>query len=169
MTISRARKALLTGVIGSVTALAAVTTLNVAYAAPQPPTTATDTDTDMPSAVEDFAYPNAAKIQQEQQILLKRGDGNITLAACDGTNAIEVKSRSGQKKYCFNVRGTKGWVTLELKDSFGMWTKEHPVQATINTGGKETVVNAPANDFQALGEAGDVSQRSMLVELRVTS
>ncbi len=167
MAISRARKALFAGIIGSVTAVAAVTTLGVAHAGPQDP--ATPANTDMPSAVEDYAYPNAARIQQDQQILLKRGDGNITLATCDGTNPITVKSRSGQKLYCFNVRGTKGWVTLELNDSFGMWTKEHPVQATISAGGKETVFNAPANDYKPFGESGDVGQRSMLVELRVTS
>ncbi|MEU3350302.1 hypothetical protein [Streptomyces sp. NPDC037389] len=166
MAITRARKALFTGIVGSAMAVAAFTTLGIAHADPQPPATA---DADMPFAVETFAYPGAAQIQQNQQILLKRGDGNITLATCDGTNAIQVKSRTGQKMYCFNVRGSKGWVTLQLNDSFGMWTKDHPVKATISTADKETVVNAPANDYQPLGEAGDISQRSMLVELRVTS
>ncbi|MFI5616779.1 hypothetical protein [Streptomyces sp. NPDC051567] len=122
----------------------------------------------MPFAVENFSYPGAAQIQQEQQILLKRGDGNITLVPCTGSNDILVKSRIGQKSFCFDVRGPKGFVTLELKDSFGMWTGEHPVKATIDSNGTKTVVEAPANDYQPIGETGDIGQRSILVELRVT-
>ncbi|MEU4210821.1 hypothetical protein AB0F13_12650 [Streptomyces sp. NPDC026206] len=167
MAITRARKALFTAIAGSAAAVAAFSALGIAHADPQTPIAAADAD--MPLAIENHAYPGAAQIQQNQQILLKRGDGNITFATCDGTNAIRVRARNGQKSYCFNVRGTKGWVTLELEDSFGMWTKDHPVKATISTDGKQTVVDAPANDYKPIGEAGDISQRSMLVELRVTS
>ncbi|MEV6957444.1 hypothetical protein, partial [Streptomyces sp. NPDC051183] len=110
MAITRARKALFTGLVGTATVLTAVTTLGVAYAGPQ--TAGATTAGEMPSAIEDFAYPDAAKIQAEQQIILKRGDGHITLTTCEGTPDITVKSRTGQKLYCFDVNAPKGYVTL---------------------------------------------------------
>ncbi|MFJ6792819.1 hypothetical protein [Streptomyces sp. NPDC091268] len=167
MAISRARKALFTGLVGTATALAAVTTLGVAHAGPQ--AAATVAAGEMPTAVEDFAYPDAAKIQAEQQIVLKRGDGHITLTTCEGTPDITVKSRTGQKLYCFDVNAPKGYVTLELPDAFGIWTEAFPVKATITADGQnKTVIDAPANDYKPFGEAGDTGERSILLELRVT-
>ncbi|MFG2995211.1 hypothetical protein [Streptomyces sp. NPDC048340] len=166
MTISRARKALFTGLVVTATAFAAVTTLGVAYAGPQ--TAGATTAGEMPSAIEDFAYPDAAKIQAEQQIILKRGDGHITLTTCEGTPDITVKSRTGQKLYCFDVNAPKGYVTLELPDAFGIWTEAFPVKATITADGtNKTVIDAPANDYKPFGEAGDTGERSILLELRV--
>lgn len=44
-------------------------------------------------AVEDFKYPNADKILAEQNIVLKRGDGHITLADCaGGSRQLEIRS-----------------------------------------------------------------------------
>ncbi|MEV7504888.1 hypothetical protein [Streptomyces sp. NPDC093018] len=40
---------------------------------------------------------------------------------------------------------------------------------TLTTDGKKSVVNAPKNDYTPVGEAGDTSKKSVLVELRVTS
>ncbi|UAL71737.1 hypothetical protein K7396_30285 [Streptomyces angustmyceticus] len=123
----------------------------------------------MPSAVEDFGYPDAARILKDQGISLKRGDGHIVLTGCDSAYNIMVKSRTGAKEFCFSVRGTKGYLAMELADTFGMWTVGHPVQATITADGKETVVNAPKDDYKPLGESGSSEKRSVLVELRVTS
>ncbi|MFI5866460.1 hypothetical protein ACIBB3_34015, partial [Streptomyces sp. NPDC051546] len=64
MAISRARKALLTGLVGATAALAGIASLGVAYAGPQSP--AAVSATDMPLAVEDFSYPDAARILAEQ-------------------------------------------------------------------------------------------------------
>ncbi|MEV7730213.1 hypothetical protein AB0P15_36695 [Streptomyces sp. NPDC087917] len=123
----------------------------------------------MPGLVEDFAYPNAAKIQVEQQIVLKRGDGHITLVDCAaGTPDILVKSRTGNGKFCFDVNAPMGYVTLELPSSFGIWTQDYPVKATITSGGTQTVIEAPANEYKPIGEAGDSGAKSVLVELRVT-
>jgi hypothetical protein len=158
--ITRAHKALF-GTL--VCAAAAVASFGIANASPQ----AGAQDTDMPAAVEDFAYPGAAKIAQEQKILLKRGDGNLVLEACGESNDIQVKSRIGQRLYCFDVVGKKGYLTLELPDTFGMWTESFPVKATLTANGTSTTVNAPANDYQPLGESGDVGAKSVLVELRV--
>lgn len=163
MAITRARKALFGTLIGAVTAAAAVASFGIANASPQ----ARPADADMPSAVEDFAYPGAAKIQQEQQVLLKKGDGHLVLEACGEANDIQVKSRIGQKLYCFEVIGNKGYLALELPDAFGMWTEDFPVEATLTANGSSTTVKAPANDYQPLGESGDVGAKSVLVELRV--
>ncbi|MFD0375676.1 hypothetical protein [Streptomyces sp. NPDC127112] len=160
--------ALFTGLVGATAALAGFSTLGVAYAGPQSGARAA-ADGEMPAAVEDFAYPNAAKIQAEQKILLKRGDGHITLVDCAaGAADITVRSRTGQKLYCFDVNAAKGYVTLELPSAFGIWTKDYPVKATITAAGNQTVVDAPANDYKPIGEAGDNGASSVLVELRVT-
>ncbi|MFF0967207.1 hypothetical protein ACWDQO_20670 [Streptomyces sp. NPDC003703] len=123
----------------------------------------------MPHLVEDFSYPGAEKIRAEQGITLKRGDGHITLTDCAASYDIMVKSRTAQKNYCFTVLGKTGLLTLELPDAFGLWTQQHPVQATLTADGKKTVVKAPANDYTPMGEAGATGVPSVLVELRVTS
>ncbi|MFI1496728.1 hypothetical protein [Streptomyces platensis] len=159
---------LLASFVGALSLSAVMTGLAVAQAAPQddpPPVAAAE----MPTAVEDFGYPNAARILQDQKIALKRGDGHIMLTSCDSAHDIMVKSRTGQVDYCFAVRGTKGYLTMELADAFGMWTEGHPVQATITADGKSTVINAPKKEYTPLGEAGSSEKRSVLVELRVTS
>ncbi|MFI1455962.1 hypothetical protein [Streptomyces roseus] len=94
MAISLPRKALFVG-LASVLAVPTAA-VGVAYAA---------TGGDMAYAVEDFSYPDAAKIQAEKGIVLKRGDGNIVLTSCDGSQDLMVNTRSGQKDYCFDVKG----------------------------------------------------------------
>lgn len=138
----------------------------VAQAAPRPAPAAPAAE--MPSAVEDFAYPGAAKILQDQKITLKRGDGHIMLADCKTNQDIMVESRTGQEQFCFSVIGKQGYLTLELPDSFGIWPNAHPVQAKITADGKETVIDAPQGAYKPLGESGNGKKRSFLVELRVT-
>ncbi|MFE3329794.1 hypothetical protein [Streptomyces sp. NPDC059176] len=167
MAMSRARAALLTGLICAVVSVVGIATFGVANAAPQAadPTSASQ----MPSAVEDFSYPGADQILADQKILLKRGDGHITLVACDsGAPDITVKSRTGQRKFCFDVNAEQGYLALELPDAYGIWTEGYPVKATITADGKETVINAPSNDYTPFGETGNSGKRSVLVELRVT-
>ncbi|MEV5283130.1 hypothetical protein [Streptomyces sp. NPDC052811] len=173
MAIRRARKALLIGIVGVIAASAGAATLATAQAAPHSsaPTTASALAADMPSTVESFDYPNAAKVLQDQKITLKKGDGHIVLSDCASGYDIQVKARTAlsSANFCFTVSGTRGYLTMEVPDSFGIWTKEHPVQATLTADGQETVVNAPKNDYTPMGETGDSGKRSMLVELRVTS
>jgi hypothetical protein len=122
-----------------------------------------------PLAVEDLAYPGAALIQQQQKILLKKGDGNIIMVPCDGATDILIKSRvSPTVEFCFDVRAKPGYLTLELSDSFGIFTEEYPVKATISANGEQKVINAAANDYVPFGE-GVGGPRSVLIELRVLS
>ncbi|MET9610862.1 hypothetical protein ABZZ17_38230 [Streptomyces sp. NPDC006512] len=168
MAISRARKALFTGLVGASATLVGFATFDVAYAGPQAPFGAA-ANGEMPALVEDFGYPNAAKIQAEREIVLKRGDGHITLVNCSaGTPDILVKSRTGNREFCFDVNAPKGYVTLELPASFGIWTQAYPVKATITAGGTQTVIEAPANEYKPIGEGTVNGATSVLVELRVS-
>ncbi|MFJ8164137.1 FG-GAP-like repeat-containing protein [Streptomyces sp. NPDC096136] len=121
----------------------------------------------MSYAVEDFSYPGAAAIQAEKGVTLKRGDGNLMLQACDGTQDMTVNTR-GLKDYCFDVKSKPAYLSLELPSAFGIWTGAYPVKTTIEANGTKTVIDAPANDFTGYGEATSDRVKSTLIELRVT-
>jgi hypothetical protein len=175
--IPTGRRRVMASVAGALAISAAVATLTTAHAAPADPspspapsvsaTPAAGADA-MPSAVEDFAYPGAAKIFQDKQILLKQGDGHILLTDCKSSYAIMVESRTAQKQFCFAVSGKQGELTLELPDAYGIWTQDHPVEATVKSDDKETVIEAAKNDYKPFGESGTSGKRAVLVELRVT-
>ncbi|MGA5131373.1 hypothetical protein ACPCTO_16330 [Streptomyces olivoreticuli] len=122
----------------------------------------------MPFAVEKFEYPEAAKILKDKGITLFRGDGHILLADCATSHDITVKSRVGQKNFCFAVKGKKGNLVLELPDAYGIWTEDHPVDAKVTVDGQSSTVQAPKNDYKPLGESVDPGKRAVLLELNVT-
>ncbi|MFE7133576.1 hypothetical protein ACFVIM_22230 [Streptomyces sp. NPDC057638] len=167
--ISRARKALLVGVAGAVVVGTGLTTLAVADEAPS--TTAVPASAAaMPVAVEDFVHPGAARLKAERNVTLKKGDGHITLVDCAVADDIMVDSRADGQPFCFDVTSKSGYLSLELPDSFAIWTEAHPVRATLTANGEKTVVNVPKNEHAAVGEGdGETGKkRSVLVELRVT-
>ncbi|MCX4870843.1 hypothetical protein OHU11_03680 [Streptomyces sp. NBC_00257] len=166
MAISRARKTLLTG-LATILAVTA-TAFGVTEAVNGRIATAATGD-GMPYAVEDLNYPGAAKIEAETGAILKRGDGHLLLMSCDGTEDLMIKSRIGQKNFCFNVMAKPAFLTLEIPQAYGIWTSADPVKTTIKNGdGSTTVINAPANDFTGYGEAGEVGgEPTTLIELRV--
>ncbi|GAA2469671.1 hypothetical protein ACFPFX_35140 [Streptomyces mauvecolor] len=166
MAISRVRKLLMTGLASAFAVTA--TALGAAHAVTGSTTPAAAASDEMPSTIEDFNYPDAAKIQAEKGITLKRGDGHIVLTACDGTEGIKVISKTGQKDYCFAVKAKRGYVALELAKAYGIWTKADPVKTTIkDPDGDITVINAPANTFTGYGEATAERVPASLIELRV--
>ncbi|MGW2016706.1 hypothetical protein [Streptomyces sp. NPDC001927] len=168
MAMSHARKAFTLGTSGIVAAATGAMLLTSgAQAAPQTAPRA-EVATEMPVAVENFSYPGADKILQEQRITLKRGDGHITLVPCTGPWDINIDSRLVYGGFCFKVTSDTGWLTLEIPDAFSMTTDDHAVKATINAGGEQTVFNVPANSLGTFGEAGNNGERSVLVELRIT-
>ncbi|MGW2598013.1 hypothetical protein [Streptomyces klenkii] len=127
-------------------------------------------DDEMPFAVEAFQYPGGAKIGQEKGITLYKGDGHILFTECANPHDIEIRSRVGQGRFCFAVKGKQGRLALEIADAFGIDTQDHPVQATIRSGGTKTVIDAPTNRYTGFGEADKSgSQAAVLLELRVTS
>ncbi|TRV72369.1 hypothetical protein FKN01_30295 [Streptomyces sp. 130] len=175
MAKSRARNALLIGFTGLAAALLGVAALTSAQAAPHDLSTAVPlavADGEMPYSVEDFAYPGADALLEQRGITLKRGDGHIvltditSLGECRDPENIMVESRKGN--FCFRTNAKAGYLTLELPDTFSLWTQKQPVRATLTAEGESTVVSAPANSLTGVGESGDTGLRSVLVELRVT-
>ncbi|GGK77713.1 hypothetical protein [Mangrovihabitans endophyticus] len=82
---------------------------------------------DPPSLVEDYSYPGAAAILDQQNIKLISGDGNIVLADCtdppDGditfiyvyTSDLSVNDGDA---VCFQVLGTPGVLAMEVPAVF---------------------------------------------------
>ncbi|MGV9287354.1 hypothetical protein [Streptomyces sp. NPDC003719] len=120
-------------------------------------------------AVEDFAYPQADKILEEQGILLKRGDGHIVLAPCQaGTGQLEVYSRV-TTSVCFEVKGDSGWLTMEIPSVYGVKANEYAAEVDMTVGDEEKSFDIPANSWKAVGESADGQGRPhMLVEIRTS-
>ncbi|MEU0700792.1 hypothetical protein ACFY9H_00650 [Streptomyces bacillaris] len=171
MPISTGRKMLLAGLTAALMVGLSATALALPQATPDTKR-ATSAADEMPVAVEDFIHPGAARLQQERGITLKRGDGRVRLTdvtalnECAGGSHIAIETRKGL--YCFEANSKSGYLTLELPDTFNIWTQDHPLKATLTADGKNTVVNAPADALTTVGEAGDTGKRSALVEIRVT-
>lgn len=145
-------------------------TFGVAYAdGGSDAVTTTSNETGMPYLVEDLNYPGAAQIQADTGAVLKRGDGHMIMTACNGTQDIQIMSRTGQKDFCFAVTAKPAFLTLEVPQAYGIWTSADPVKTTIREDdGTTTVINAPANDFTGYGEAGASGDPTTLIELRVS-
>ncbi|AKZ55834.1 Secreted protein [Streptomyces ambofaciens ATCC 23877] len=121
-------------------------------------------------AVEDFNYPGADKILAEQNIVLKRGDGHITLADCvTGTGQLELLARDRADKICFNTIGNEGWLTLEIPDVFSIKGNDYSTTVDMTVGTEETSYEIDKNSWTPVGETADPEGRDhMLVEIRVT-
>jgi hypothetical protein len=120
--------------------------------------------------VEDFNYPGADRILQEQGITLKRGDGRITLTTCDpaATNQIEVWTReSTDGKLCFRATAATGRLTLEIPRVYAIGTEARAVRAELSAEGQTQTVDVAKGEFKGVGEGvGDAP--TVLLELRVT-
>ncbi|RKN75755.1 hypothetical protein D7231_08575 [Streptomyces klenkii] len=114
----------------------------------------------MPSAVETFEYPGAAKILKERGIRLDRGDGHILLADCKASKDIMILARTttdtseDRGRYCFRVTGNgkKGYLALEIPKAFMIMTgKDTTVWATVSGDGRG-MVQVPKDGGEAIGE-----------------
>ncbi|GHE24215.1 hypothetical protein [Streptomyces thermodiastaticus] len=122
-------------------------------------------------AVEDFAYPQADKIREEKGIVLKRGDGHITLADCvSGTGQLEVWARAnGNQTICFEVTGTSGWLTLEIPSVYGIRGNDYTTEVDMTTGTEHKSFDIEKNNWTPVGETADEQGRQfMLVEIRTS-
>ncbi|MGI5451280.1 hypothetical protein ACQEVM_37060 [Streptomyces sp. CA-243310] len=125
----------------------------------------------MPYAVEDFAYPGAAQIEQQQGIKVDRGNGQLVLVDCAQPWDVMVETRvSGGRNYCFDALGANGYLTVEIPSAFGIWTESNAVQAKLTAEGKTTTVEVPKNSVKPVGEGDGTTgnKPSILVELRIT-
>ncbi|WP_405769460.1 hypothetical protein [Streptomyces sp. NBC_01538] len=130
---------------------------------------------DVPSfVVEPFSYPGAADVLASEGIQLKRGDGHVLLATCDGaadqirvyTVADSTVGRKGD--YCFRATAASGYLTLELPRVFALETGDHPISADLTANGDTTTVAVAEGGFESVGEGTVGGARSVLVEIRVT-
>ncbi|WP_328718166.1 hypothetical protein OHT52_01020 [Streptomyces sp. NBC_00247] len=166
--LSRARSLTIAGIFG----LAAIGIgTPIAFATDSAETATSDTP---PSAVEDFQYPGAAAILQSEGIELKKGDGHIVLAACDGSvdqikvSTVADSGANRKGEYCFDVTSPSGYLTLTLPRVFALETGDHPFSADLTANGATTTVNVAEGGFEPVGEGTVGGARSVLVEIRVT-
>ncbi|MFG2289684.1 hypothetical protein ACGFOU_26875 [Streptomyces sp. NPDC048595] len=123
-----------------------------------------------PAAVEEFDYPDAAKILESKKIKLIKGDGHLLLADCGNSpQQVKVWTRGGD--FCFQANAKHGYVTLEVRQVWALETASHPISADLTSRGKTETVSVsksgPQNGYQSVGE-GTTSDPTVLVELRVT-
>ena len=131
-----------------------------------------------PSAVEDYAYPNADRIQRDQGIKLIKGDGHITLTTCDDSaqqiKVLTVQGPSGdpQGAYCFKASANSGYLSLELPRVFALETADHPISADLRPQDDPTApvktVNVDKKSVKSVGEGTAGGAPTVLLELRVT-
>ncbi|CAM5561849.1 hypothetical protein [Streptomyces abikoensis] len=145
--LSRARTTLIGGINAAAVVLGAAA-----------PGFAAGTDTTLPSAVETFEYPGAAKILKERGIRLDSGDGHILLTDCKAGAGADIsvytkhRDEINQGRICFKVTGNgkKGYLSLEIPDVIGIAAGKYGAWASV--GGPTGIVNVPANDIKAVGE-----------------
>ncbi|MBD0422139.1 hypothetical protein H0H10_23785 [Streptomyces sp. TRM S81-3] len=121
-------------------------------------------------AVEDFNYPQADKILQERGIVLKRGDGHITLADCaGGTGLLQIMARRQEDPICFKTVGDSGWLTLEIPAVYVIRGNDYNTQVDMTVGEEEKSFDIDKNTWTAVGESADEQGREhLLVEIRTS-
>ncbi|MGW2952746.1 hypothetical protein [Streptomyces eurythermus] len=121
-------------------------------------------------AVEDFSYPGGARILQEQGIVLKRGDGHITLADCaSGTGLLRIMARRQADPICFRTVGNSGWLTLEIPAVYVVRGNDYTTQVDMTVGDEEKTFDIEKNTWTAVGETADEQGRAfMLMEIRTS-
>lgn len=131
------------------------------------------------SLVEDFAYPGADVLLAEHGLKVFTGDGHIlfdsTRDPMDGpceTGQIGVDVQNAEHEeglhYCFTTSGARGFVTLEVPNTFLVRAGNATVEATAElSSGEEQTFTAKPNRSVGIepGEADDWPQ-AILLELR---
>ncbi|MFC5804503.1 hypothetical protein [Streptomyces formicae] len=128
------------------------------------------TSAQMPSAVEDFNYPDAEKILQEQGIKLIRGDGHIVLTSCGtSANEVHVRQRKVSKPVCFAVLGQGGYLTLDMPRVYGVKGNDFNTEVEMRVDDTTTSYDIDKNDWTSVGETADPDGRDhALIEIRST-
>jgi hypothetical protein len=122
-----------------------------------------------PSIEETHDYPFADNIFAARKIRLIKGDGNITLVECGSSaNLIEVHSYKADDKFCFRVRGSEGYLTMELADVYGIKGDSHTVAAKVSIDDKEKSVDVPKGQWTGVG-VGANENAATLLEIRATA
>ncbi|MFJ7160022.1 hypothetical protein ACIQUQ_34420 [Streptomyces sp. NPDC101118] len=118
-----------------------------------------------PSAVEDFAYPqaDADAALKARGIKLKSGDGHIMYAACtavDDPSRIEVYSHTEPNKpFCFRVTGAAGSLVLELPRVYAVRAGDYKVHVDMTVEKSEVSFDVPKNEWVGVGKTTDPQKR----------
>ena len=125
---------------------------------------------DPASVVDDYNYPGADQILAEHGVKILKGDGGIRFVAdCQlRPNVLRVERLDGfQFQYiCFEVRGPRGFVKVEIPNLVAIRGADRPVQATADQDGVVTTATVPVNAY-ASGWSLDPDLSAVLLELRV--
>ncbi|MFE3643575.1 hypothetical protein [Streptomyces sp. NPDC059169] len=122
-------------------------------------------------AIEDFSYPGADKILAEKKIVLKRGDGHITLVDCaSGSGFLQVWARERKdEEFCFKVVGSSGWLTLEIPSVALIRGNDYTTKVDMTVGTEKKTFDVNKNAWTSVGETADSQGREqVLVEIRAT-
>lgn len=136
-----------------------------------------------PSLVEDFTHPGADQILVDHGLKVYKGDGNIWFSSSRPYGSPEGRCPVGEIQvekalevaphgvwFCFQTRGTEGYLTLEVPATFGIRGGSVPVEAVADLGedGEQTF-EVPPNRPVVI-DTGDQGERpeAILVELRLT-
>ncbi|MEV6165607.1 hypothetical protein AB0L71_27580 [Streptomyces sp. NPDC052052] len=151
-----------------------------ASASPSPTTAAASAAADEntpPSAVEDFANPDAANVLATKYIEIIKGDGHILLTDCADT-APHIKAQvvltpadqeAGEPNAdCFQASAKTGYLTMEVPRVFAIETADHPASADLSANGTTQTVDGAKDTLESVGEGTVGGARSVLMEIRVT-
>ncbi|MGW2402468.1 trypsin-like serine protease [Kitasatospora sp. NPDC001664] len=128
-----------------------------------------------PSAVEDGAYPDSARLLQQTGVTLTAGDGHITLTDCTSDYQVKVFTGLAQAQpgstVCFKTTGTSGYLALSVPEVFAIGTyADRSLTAQISVGGTTSSVSVGANKTVPVGESAPGGTGvATLLELRVTA
>ena len=118
--------------------------------------------------MEDYACPGADAILAEHGLKVFKGDGHITVVSSGDIGSgscapglIQVETMLEEDPfgavYCFATSGARGFLTLEVPNTFLLRGGNKPVEATAQLpGGTEETYDVPANTSVAV-EPGDGS------------
>ncbi|MFI5669554.1 hypothetical protein [Streptomyces sp. NPDC051704] len=120
----------------------------------------------MPSAVEDFKYPQseADAALKARGIKLKSGDGNIVYTAC-ATEAdpsrIEVYSHAEPNiPFCFKVTGANGGsLVVELPRVYAVRSYDYKVHVDMTVEEAQVSFDVPKNEWAGVGKTLDPKKR----------
>ncbi|WP_424217275.1 hypothetical protein ACN20G_34895 (plasmid) [Streptomyces sp. BI20] len=122
-------------------------------------------------AIEDFSYPDGARIGAELGIVLKRGDGRITLVDCASADSkVQVFSRT-VGTVCFRATGPTGQLSVEIPTVYGLkGDATHKTDVTLTAeGAPEQNIAVAKNEWKSVGETVDPQRRDhVLVEIRTS-
>lgn len=162
-----ARRGPTIGLVPGVLRLAMIGALLAGLTAAVSPTAASAADGPV-SVVDDRAYPGAEEIFAEHGVRVIKGDGNIRYAPDCAANPdlfrVERLVGSDLLTTCFEVRGPRGFLTLELANAFLVRGAGRTVTAKSTFEGETETVTVPPHQYEAIG-SGNATHT--LVELRV--